>query len=115
MLSRALNDAVLVCHHKGMDWRFLKHIEAEYGIPFKPLAVFDTLAFEKHKLERKPHQPILGGQLTLSACRRRYNLPEYNAHHALTDTVACAELFLAQCYGFGASKSTLNLLIKSID
>ncbi|MCA1768161.1 MAG: 3'-5' exonuclease, partial [Idiomarina sp.] len=31
MLSRALNDAVLVCHHKGMDWRFLKHIETQYG------------------------------------------------------------------------------------
>lgn len=114
MLSRALNDAVLVCHHKGMDWRFLKHIEAQYGIPFKPLAIFDTLAFEKHKLERNPHQPIHGGQLTLSACRKRYNLPDYNAHHALTDTVACAELFLAQCYGFNMSKSPLNLLIKSI-
>lgn len=113
MLSRALNDAVLVCHHKGMDWRFLKYIESQYGTPFKPLAIFDTLAFEKKKLERNPQQPIHGGQLTLSACRKRYNLPDYHAHHALTDTVACAELFLAQCYSVNSrsddARDILNL------
>ncbi|MFV1467156.1 MULTISPECIES: 3'-5' exonuclease [Idiomarina] len=112
MLSRALNDAVLVCHHKGMDWRFLKHIEAEYGTLFKPLAVFDTLAFEKNKLERNPQQPIQGGQLTLSACRKRYNLPDYHAHHALTDTLACAELFLAQCYSNENSNRPATSLLK---
>ncbi|MCK7460547.1 3'-5' exonuclease [Idiomarina aminovorans] len=114
MLSRALNDAVLVCHHKGMDWRFLKHIEAQYGIPFKPLAIFDTLAFEKNKLERNPHQPIQAGQLTLSACRKRYNLPNYHAHHALTDTVACAELFLAQCYASKRFNEPLSSLLKKL-
>ncbi len=113
MLSRALNDAVLVCHHKGMDWRFLKHIEAQHGIPFNPLAIFDTLAFEKHKLGRNPHQPIQVGQLTLSACRKRYNLPNYHSHHALTDTVACAELFLAQCYAFESSNGPLRSFLKN--
>lgn len=112
MLSRALNGAVLVCHHKGMDWRFLKQIQAQYGIPFKPLAIFDTLAFEKNKIERNPQQPIQSGQLTLGACRERYNLPAYHAHHALTDTVACAELFLAQCYRSASPETSLLTLLK---
>ncbi|PWW33411.1 DNA polymerase-3 subunit epsilon [Idiomarina loihiensis] len=113
MLSRVLNDAVLVCHHKGMDWRFLKHIEAQYNIPFRPLAIFDTLAYEKNKLERSSQQPLKAGELTLSACRKRYNLPDYHAHHALTDTVACAELFLAQCYAFESLNEPLRSFLKN--
>ncbi len=34
--------------------------------------------------------------LRLDASRRRYRLPRYSAHHALTDALATAELFLAQ-------------------
>ncbi|WP_404401868.1 3'-5' exonuclease [Idiomarina seosinensis] len=98
MLSRALTDAVLVCHHKGMDWRFLKHIEKQYCVKFKPLGIFDTLAFEKNTNFTDSQNPPAKGQLTLSACRKRYNLPEYHSHHAFTDTLACAELFLAQAF-----------------
>lgn len=114
MLSRTLSDAVLVCHHKGMDWRFLKQIESQYGTPFRPLAIFDTLAFEKAKLERHSQQPIQSGQLTLSACRKRYNLPTYHAHHALTDTQACAELFLAQCCQKNDMQTSLLSILKQM-
>jgi DNA polymerase-3 subunit epsilon len=47
---------------------------------------------QQHHLER--------GSLTLARCRQRYHLPEYQAHHALSDAVACGELFLAQAYRF---------------
>ncbi|RUO76997.1 3'-5' exonuclease [Idiomarina seosinensis] len=112
MLSRALTGAVLVCHHQGMDWRFLKYAEKQYGVPFKPLAIVDTLAFEKKRFDRR--QQILKdkGQLTLSACRKRYNLPDYEAHHALTDTLSCAELFLAQAYSLQEPDLTLAQLSK---
>ena len=66
MLSRALNDAVMVCHHKGMDWGFLKQVEKAHDIPMKPLAVFDTLAFEKKQLE-KTEGAVRKDSLTLSS------------------------------------------------
>jgi DNA polymerase-3 subunit epsilon len=34
--------------------------------------------------------------LRLTHARERYNLPCYRPHHALTDALAAAELFLAQ-------------------
>lgn len=111
MLSRALQGAVLVCHHKGMDWRFLKHIEKEFLINFRPLGVFDTLAFEKNIMFKNPDSPPKQGQLTLSACRARRGLPNYTSHHAFTDTHACAELFLAQAFKYAdESTKTLHLL-----
>lgn len=111
MLSRALSDAVLVCHHKGMDWRFLKYIEKEYLLNFSPLGIFDTLAFEKNRMFRNPNHPPQKGQLTLSACRARYGLPNYTSHHALSDTFSCAELFLAQAFNYSdSSVSTAELL-----
>ena len=100
MLSRALSGAVLVCHHKGMDWRFLKHIEKAFRINFQPLGIFDTLAFEKMYLEGKG-EIIKKAALTLSECRLRRGLPKYSSHHALADTFACADfaplVFISNC------------------
>ncbi|RUO45113.1 3'-5' exonuclease [Idiomarina aquatica] len=113
MLSRALSGAVLVCHHKGMDWRFLKHIEKQFLINFQPLGIFDTLAFEKNSFFKDPDHPPKKGQLTLSACRSRHGLPTYTSHHAFTDTLACAELFLAQAFKNAEPEmKTLELLRK---
>lgn len=36
-----------------------------------------------------------GEDLRLPRVRQRYNLPTYANHNALTDAVACAELYLA--------------------
>lgn len=113
MLSRALTDAVLVCHHRGMDWRFLKYAEQQFNIPLRPLAIFDTLAFEKRRLLKNPHHVLKTGELTLSACRQRWHLPAYHSHHALTDTLACAELFLAQAYGFSQPNCSTNELVNA--
>lgn len=111
MLSRALNGAVLVCHHRGMDWRFLKHIQTQYHVDFQPLAIFDTLAFENNKRFKGPHYRPRKNQLTLSACRQRYGLPEYTNHHALSDTLACAELFLAQALASNDVAMTTRQLV----
>lgn len=112
MLSRALSGAVLVCHHKGMDWRFLKHIEKEFRINFQPLGIFDTLAFEKNRFFKDPDNPPQKGELTLSACRSRHGLPSYTSHHAFTDTLACGELFLAQALNHDDHQTTTLDLLK---
>ena len=98
-LAKVLKDKVLVCHHIKLDWSFLKKAARAHGVRLQPLALFDTLAFEATRLKRQQHH-IARGSLTLSACRQRYGLPEYHAHHAFSDAVGCGELMLAQCYQY---------------
>jgi DNA polymerase-3 subunit epsilon len=58
--------------------------------------VIDTLELE-HRLVTTAWQPDPpAGALRLWAARERHGLPHTGAHHALTDAVACAELYLAQ-------------------
>jgi DNA polymerase-3 subunit epsilon len=98
-LQQQLQGAVLVCHHISLDWQFLQHAAAPYGIRLEPLALVDTLQLEARRLRNQQHQ-LERGSLTLARCRQRYRLPDYQAHHALSDAVACGELFLAQAYRF---------------
>ncbi|EKE82093.1 3'-5' exonuclease [Idiomarina xiamenensis] len=99
MLSRALNDAILVCHNAQLDWRFLQQLSRRYQVKLKPLAIFDTLNFEARRL-RQQQQVLTRDSLTLAACRAHYHLPRYTGHHALTDAIACGELLLAQAYAY---------------
>ena len=43
---------------------------------------------------RRPELPADRPVLNLTMARRKYGLPDYQAHDALTDAVATAELFL---------------------
>ncbi|WP_286204536.1 CBS domain-containing protein [Corynebacterium afermentans] len=56
--------------------------------------VVDTFAMERRHMERMGTYPR-GEDLRLPRVRQRYNLPMYANHNALTDAVACAELYLA--------------------
>ena len=40
--------------------------------------------------------------MNLAQARRRHGLPEYQAHDALTDAIAAAELFLVLRHALGA-------------
>lgn len=65
--------------------------------------VVDTLEIAR-RLLRAQHQAPGPGAMRLDACRRRHGLPRYQAHSALTDAVACAELFLAQAAELEAAR-----------
>lgn len=64
--------------------------QACYGGPLLT-PVIDTLALAR--AEQPMHPP---GSLRLGALRARHHLPRYPLHHALSDALAAAELFLAQ-------------------
>ena len=51
---------------------------------------------------RSPDTPLDRLALNLSDARREYGLPAYEAHDALTDAVATAELFLVLRKTLGA-------------
>jgi len=112
-LFEQCKDKVLVAHHARLDLEFIQQsLLKSKSHPFSLLAI-DTLIIDKQRQLRKP-QFLKTGTLRLNACRERYNLPVYNAHNALTDALACAELLLAQLNKMGGlDKITLaQLLIK---
>lgn len=111
-LAQELDGAVLVCHHVQFDWQFLQRFARQHQIQLRPLAKFDTLTFEAQRLKQQQHH-IARGSLTLKACRERFQLPDYNAHHAFSDALACGELFLAQAYQYaGSADAPLKELLK---
>lgn len=56
--------------------------------------VVDTMTLERRRMERMGTYPR-GEDLRLARVRRRHGLPDYGNHNALTDALACAELYLA--------------------
>ncbi|WP_131105646.1 exonuclease domain-containing protein [Ornithinimicrobium sufpigmenti] len=86
---------VLLAHFAQVETTFLaaacrQVYGASVGVP-----VADTLEIAR-RLLRAHHHELQAGTVRLDACRRRHGLPRYRAHSAVTDAVACAELFLAQ-------------------
>ncbi len=87
---------VLLAHFAQVETRFLRAAcRTVYGAGLR-LQVVDTLEVERRLLREVPHE-LTRGFFRLDACRQRHHLPRYRAHSALTDAVACAELYLAQC------------------
>jgi len=100
-LLSMLSGRVAVVHYHAIERRFLYQAFLRRfgeGVLF-PL--IDTLQLEKQVTRRRTLNPMTWFRrrrvsLRLADTRRRYHLPEYSPHHALTDALATAELFQAQ-------------------
>ena len=99
-LLQQCQDKVLVAHHAKLDIQFIQAALLKINRSAYTLFAVDTLQVEKQRLLRK-NDSLKTGALRLNACRERYRLPVYPAHNALTDALACAELFLAQLNNMG--------------
>ena len=93
---------VAVVHFRGIERPFLDATLQDRlgeGIEFP---VIDTMELEARLHRRKPPSlldKLLGRQpvsIRLADSRRRYGLPDYSPHHAVTDALASAELLQAQ-------------------
>lgn len=92
--------SVLVAHHAPLDLSFIAQALYKQHQQKPRLFAIDTLRIEHQRLLRK--QPMIKeGELRLTNCRSRYNLPAYDAHNALVDALSCAELLLAQVSKMG--------------
>ncbi|WP_157954359.1 3'-5' exonuclease [Saccharospirillum mangrovi] len=87
-------DDLWVFHHAPLDSAFLQESCRRFQLKWPKPQTLDTMAFEHRRLPRDV--PPGYRDLTLNACRRRYGLPVYRAHHALSDALGTAELLLAQ-------------------
>lgn len=102
-LLQAMAGKVIVAHCHEIERRFLKAASLMLIGEKLDFPVIDTMVAEEKKHPHKRPNPIrrwLGEvdspSLRLDASRARYGLPSYHPHHALTDALATAELFLAQ-------------------
>ncbi|MDU0478486.1 exonuclease domain-containing protein [Staphylococcus chromogenes] len=90
----ALAGRVALVHFAHIETSFLSHACRKlYGAPLD-MPVVDTFALERRHMERMGTYPR-GEDLRLGRVRARYGLPAYRNHNALTDALACAELYLA--------------------
>ena len=93
---------ILLVHCADIERRFLASaLIARLGTGLE-IPVIDTMALEARLHRTRPQslwqrwrrQPQTS--IRLAASRSRYGLPDYLPHHAVTDAIACAELFQAQ-------------------
>lgn len=97
-IDRRLREGALLVHHRALDVAFLRGAYARAGLRWPKPTIVDTvdllLKLAKRNPFRNPELPATVPTLNLSKVRREYGLPEYQAHDALTDALAAAELFL---------------------
>jgi DNA polymerase-3 subunit epsilon len=97
-IDRRLRQGVLLVHHQALDVAFLRRAYRGAGMRWPRPPVVDTVRLLIRIAERArlltPDLPLELPTLNLTRVRRQLGLPEYEAHDALTDAVATAELFL---------------------
>lgn len=100
-LLEVLAGKAVVAHYLQIERNFLHNAfmtRLGEGICFP---IIDTMVIEAEKqaqdqsfFEKLLRRPV--PSVRLADARQRYGLPRYQSHHALTDALATAELFLAQ-------------------
>lgn len=92
----AMAGKIPVVHGRIVEKQFLdSYVNQRFGLHSLPLLWIDTLEIEKQTFKNK-HQN--NSDLRLSSLRKQYGLPDYPAHHALSDALATAELLFAQIH-----------------
>lgn len=103
-VAMALRGRVLLAHHAGIELRFLSEAaQRTHGVPLRLQAV-DTMDLQARVLRSHTGADLPPGALRLGTARDHLGLPRYSAHEALTDALACAELYLAQVARLGGGR-----------
>lgn len=101
----ALRGRVLLAHFVSIERDFLSAAcHAIHGVDL-PLTMVDTLEMQR-LIVGGPDGHVRSGKLRLATAREHFGLPRYRAHDALTDALACAELYLAQVTRLGQRGAT---------
>jgi DNA polymerase-3 subunit epsilon len=108
VLLKKMTGRVLLVHYAEIEKTFLNYAFKQifgYQLPF---LIVDTFSIEYNYL-KNTNQAISKHQLRLFNLRDQYGLPRYNAHNALEDAIATAELFLAQIENRQNKRNRLKL------
>jgi DNA polymerase-3 subunit epsilon len=97
-ITKRLSGNVLIVHQRGIDVAFLQEACRRTGVRWAGPKVIDTVELllrrAKQARFRTPELPLETPALMLPLARDAHGLPPYQAHDALTDAIATAELFL---------------------
>ncbi len=97
-VGRRAAEGALLVHNASVDIAFLKRAFKALGLPWPSPPVVDTVELLVRAATRSrrwnPSAPDDLPNLNLTHARREHGLPDYQAHDALTDAIAAAELFL---------------------
>lgn len=96
---------VLLAHHAQIEIGFLRAACQQVFNSDWLMPVVDTQWLARQRLERR-HAVYQPTALRLASLRETHHLPRYPAHHALSDALATAELFLAEMAGTDESSVT---------
>ncbi len=107
-LLERLRGKVLVAHHASIECGFVRQacdrlFQCDWLAP-----VIDTQQLGLRRLRRQ-HAQHGPHEARLDSLRQHYHLPSYQAHNALADAIATAELFLAEITEIRGSDSSLAL------
>lgn len=94
-LLMQMRGRVLVAHYANIERNFIKKLVMETYHSQIPLQIIDTLAVEYRRRKRLAPD-VATNSLRLFNLRDQYKLPRYQAHNALIDAIATAELLLLQ-------------------
>lgn len=100
LLFDALAGRALLAHYSRIETGFLGAMcRRTFGVR-PPLVAVDTLELQRRVTATRIDMGFPSDHsvenLRLWGARERYGLPQYRAHDALVDAMACAELYLAQ-------------------
>lgn len=108
-LVERLKGRILICHGAVIEKTFLKKALRLPDNIELPLIFLDTMLLEKSFTTHSGNVD----DLRLSSIRQRRKLPAYYAHNAFADSVATAEVFLAQVKEiFGNKRPQLSEIAK---
>jgi DNA polymerase-3 subunit epsilon len=103
-----LRGKVLIAHHASIECGFVRQacnnlFDCDWLVP-----VIDTQQLGARRLRRR-HAHHAPHETRLDSLRQHYRLPAYQAHNALADAIATAELFLAEITEIRGTDSSLAL------
>jgi DNA polymerase-3 subunit epsilon len=105
-VAQRIREGALLVHHQGIDVAFLKRDFKRTGLRWPGPTVVDTVDLLLKAARRSRFANPSASQemptLNLAEARRKYGLPESQAHDAFTDAVSTAELFLVLRRAVGA-------------
>ena len=114
ILLHALSGRVLLAHFARIETGFLSAACERLWGAGMPCAVVDTFELERRAVAGGWGSEPEAGALRLWTARERRGLPVYRAHEALTDALACAELYLAQRAELAARSPGTRLTLRDL-
>lgn len=95
--ARLAGGAAIVLHHASFDLSFLRRAFSKHGRSWPSPSVVDTRVLSEKYDERQQrlHPYRLPSMKSLAELVQLFELPTFAAHHALSDALATAQLFLA--------------------